>query len=518
MGGLWTPARDAPLTEPPLLGDETPTFQIAPPCHTNAAGEAIDFMASIGRAMDQAQQTVATLWMGERRDGLWAAFELFEWLQRQNGKSYPALCRELSGLFLFGEQLLIHTAHNSLAVMNQWKLTLETVEANDELTRRIKRISKKDGEEGIELMSGAELQFRVRSGRGKGRSLSGNFVCVDEALYLKQSDLDAFGPTTLARANAQVAYQSTPPESADAPIMQIRQRAHAGAPRMAGAEWVNPQGADLSDPRVLARVNPALGRRITLERMEDMRGMLGAEGFARECGGIWPDPATGRSIDPAQWARLRDAGSQRADGAVVALGLSVAPMRNIAAIALWSLRPDGQGHGKLVDFRLGTDWCVSRFVELLAVLNPALVGMTKAVAESFGPELAEAGLAIVPRPPISPSDDRPPARLRHGNIIPLAGGDTKAACGQIIDAVRNAARALDTDPGRPTFRIVPSPDLDASVAGASTKQVGDGITWARQGLGTEESPIEALTIARWIHASFGHLVEEDDYDVLESVY
>lgn len=517
MSGLWTPA--AQLAPEMVLGSLQPTFQVAPAFHSNAAGELVDFMDQIGRPMAEEQQLVMHLWCGERADGSWAAFELFEWLQRQNGKSYPALARELGGLFVLGEQLLIHTAHNSVAVMNQWKLTLETVEGNADLTRRIKRISKKDGEEGIELMSGAELQFRVRSGRGKGRSLSGNFIGIDEALYLKQSDLDAFGPTTLARANAQVAYMSTPPEDADAPIMQIRQRAHDGAPRMAGCEWVNPRGADLNDPRVIARVNPAYGRRISHERiMVDLRGMLGAEGWARECGGIWPDPATGKSIDPAQWARLQDSGSQRGDGATVAYGVSVAPMRNIAAIALWSTRPDGQGHGRLVDFRLGTDWIVTRLVELLATLNPALVGMTKGVAESIGPELAEAGLAIVSRPPISPKEDAEPGRLHHGNVIPLAGGDTKAACGQIIDAVRNAARILDTSPDSGGLRVVPSADLDASVAGASTKLLGDGITWVRKGMGTEAAPIEALTIARWIHASFGQLVEEDDYDVLDSVY
>lgn len=488
-----------------LLGNTTPTFQVAPPATSNAAGEVIDLMASISRPMDDWQQLVMHLWLGERGNGLWSAFQLFLWLQRQNGKSYPALARELGGLFLFGESKILHTAHNAVAVMNHWKLTLEVIEANDELDRRLRRVNRKDGEEGLELMSGAELQFRVRSGRGKARGLTGDCVIVDEALYLKPSDMDAFGPTTLARAGAQVIFTSTPPESSEAPIMQVRQNAHSGAPRMAGAEWVNPPSSDVRRPEVIARVNPTYNRRITDERMEDMQTLLGPEGYARECGGIWPDPATGKSIDPRRWAELQDGGSQREAGAAVALGVSIAPLRNISAIALFSMRPDGLGHGALVDFRLGTDWIVGRLVELLAGLNPALVGMRRGVAASLAPDLVAAGIPVVTRPSVSADEDS--VRLSHGDLVPLAGGDTAAACGQVVDAVR-----------RGTLRVVPSPDLDASVAGATTRVLDDGITWVRKGLGTEAAPIEAFTIARWIHASFGALVEEDDYDVLDSVF
>lgn len=486
-----------------LLGSQVPTFEAAPDCTTNAAGEVCEFMASLGRPQDEWQRRVLELWLGEDRTGLWTAFELWLWLQRQNGKGDPLVARELAGLFLFGEQRLIHTAHKSETVQAAWKRTLELVDGSDDLLRRLsprQGISRKDGEEGLRLRSGAELQFRVRSGRGKGRGLTGNFVGLDEALYLTAADLEAFGPTMLAQANAQVAYTSTAPLDPESPIISVRERAHAGAERMAGAEWVSPPGVDLDDPAVLAAVNPMYGRRITPERMRDMRRLLGPDGYARECGGIWPDPATGRSIDPRRWAELQDSGSRRAKGGVTAVGVSIAPMRDVAAVVLFGTRADGLGHVQLVDLRLGVAWLVNRLVEWLDSLRPALVGMTRGTAASLGPELAEAGITV--------AED--PERPAHGDLVTLAGPELAAGCGQLMDAVRQRS-----------LRVAPSPDLDAAVAGTSTRVLGDGITWVRRGLGTEAAPLEAATIARAVHVSRAGLLVEGEYnvdDVLASVY
>ena len=48
---------------------------------------------------------------GERADGKWAAFETALIVPRQNGKGSILEARELAGLFLFGEQLILHSAH-----------------------------------------------------------------------------------------------------------------------------------------------------------------------------------------------------------------------------------------------------------------------------------------------------------------------------------------------------------------------------------------------------------------------
>jgi hypothetical protein len=47
----------------------------------------------------------------ERADGKWAAFEVGLNVARQNGKGSILEARELAGLFLLGERLIIHSAH-----------------------------------------------------------------------------------------------------------------------------------------------------------------------------------------------------------------------------------------------------------------------------------------------------------------------------------------------------------------------------------------------------------------------
>jgi hypothetical protein len=68
------------------------------------------------------------------------------------------------------------------------------------------------------------------------------------------------------------------------------------------------------------------------------------------------------------------------------------------------------------------------------------------------------------------------------------------AAGALFDAVAEA-----------TVRYVPRPALDAAVAGARQRPLGDGWAWARKGLSVDLCPLVALTLARWGHATRAHL-------------
>ena len=64
-----------------------------------------------GLFLDDWQQFVLRHALGERADGKWAAQTVGLTVGRQNGKGSILEARELAGLFLLGEQLIIHTAH-----------------------------------------------------------------------------------------------------------------------------------------------------------------------------------------------------------------------------------------------------------------------------------------------------------------------------------------------------------------------------------------------------------------------
>jgi hypothetical protein len=54
------------------------------------------------------------------------------------------------------------------------------------------------------------------------------------------------------------------------------------------------------------------------------------------------------------------------------------------------------------------------------------------------------------------------------------------------------------------LRYVPRPALDAAVAGAATRPLGDSWAWARKGLSTDICPLVAVSLARWGHATRAH--------------
>jgi len=176
-------------------------------------------------------------------------------------------------------------------------------------------------------------------------------------------------------------------------------------------------------------------------------------------------------IAEAAWRALADPKSEAVDP--VAFAADVTPERSHAAIAVAGLRPDGLGHGEVVDHRPGIGWVVPRLLELHQRWKPCAV-----VVDPTGP----AGSLIAPLEAAGLEVVKPSAR------------EAAHAAGDVFDAVAEG-----------TVRIVPRPALDAAVAGAQQRPLGDGWAWARKGLSVDICPLVALTLARWGHATRAHL-------------
>src|SRR5690606_3057608 len=87
-----------------------PRLLVAPPRSGSAGSEAVDLAASAGLRLHAWQALALEEACGEV-DGRWAAFEVAVVAPRQNGKGAILEARVLAGLFLFGEQLIIWSAH-----------------------------------------------------------------------------------------------------------------------------------------------------------------------------------------------------------------------------------------------------------------------------------------------------------------------------------------------------------------------------------------------------------------------
>jgi phage terminase large subunit-like protein len=93
------------------LGAQRPRLLHVPDFSSSTGEEACELAAMAGLEMDPWQQFAIHNALGERPDGKWAAFEVGIEVPRQNGKGGILETFGLAGLFLLGEQLIIHSAH-----------------------------------------------------------------------------------------------------------------------------------------------------------------------------------------------------------------------------------------------------------------------------------------------------------------------------------------------------------------------------------------------------------------------
>src|SRR3954470_7564373 len=94
-----------------VLGAQRPSHIWLPPSVGSAGEEAIELCELAGVNLDEWQRFILAPAPGERDDGKWGAVEVGVERGRQNGKGGLLEGRELAGLFLFGERLITHCAH-----------------------------------------------------------------------------------------------------------------------------------------------------------------------------------------------------------------------------------------------------------------------------------------------------------------------------------------------------------------------------------------------------------------------
>lgn len=490
--------------ERPLVGAQKPRFLSVPDYGTSAGAAAADLAADAGLVLDPWQRLVLDHALGEKPDGRWSAFEVGVLVSRQNGKGSILEARELAGLFLFGERLILHSAHEFKTAQEAFLRIRELIEGTRAFSRRVKRITNNTAEVGIELIGGQRLKFVARSG-GSGRGFSGDVVILDEAFNLPDAAIEALMPTMSARPNPQLWYTSSAPDQDLAPCLpltRVRNRGvKGGDPSLAYFEWSAElcgdncaKGCkdhdDPADPAVWAATNPGMGIRITQEHIGRELVSMGRAGFARERLGVGNYPSEQEDqfevISETIWRGLGDAGSQA--GERVAFAVEVTRGGTHAAIGVASVRDDGLGHVEVVDHRRGTGWIVDRFAGKPDDPDDVgIVGRQAPVALVIDPG-GPAGFLI---PDLEEALKDPKTGEPRVTIITTSARDVAQATGGFIAACGVA------EGDESMLRHRPHPALDTAVAGATTKPLGDGRKWAPRNASVDISPLRAVTLARW---------------------
>jgi hypothetical protein len=459
---------------PPLYGTERD------PSRPTLGGDVAAVAERLGTPFMPWQRRVADVAMEvDPATGLLVYGEVVLTLPRQSGKTTLELAAMVHRCRTWPRSRVLYSAQDRIHARLKWEddhvAALQRSPFAGEFKVRYQR-----GDEAIRWDNGSRHGITA-PGEKAGHSDVLDLAVADEAWGLEDSRLEqGLSPTMVTRDQPQFWVVSTAGTHKSG---YLRAKVDAGRARAAAGgrgtvcyfEWSAVEGADPADPATWWSCMPALGHTVTERRIAAEFERLDLADFCRAYLNWWPGeiPADWQVVAEADWLSLADPGSAPVDP--VAFAADVTPDRSAAAIAVAGVRPDGLGHVEVVDHRPGTGWVVGRLVELREKWQPcAIVVDDTGPAASLIPPLEAAELEVV----------RPTTRARA------------AADSGFYDSVVER-----------TVRYMPGPHgpaLVAAVAGAAKRPLGDSWAWARRGLSVDISPLVAVSLARWGHATRAH--------------
>lgn len=465
-----------------LLGDQAPRVSNYPAFGSSSGAEAIELAESAGVFLYPWQRHVIDVMLGERQDGKWSSYELGFLVARQNGKGEILLVRELAGLFLLGERLLLHSAHEFKTSKEAYLRIKGVIEGAPHLSSRVKQFYQSNQETAVELKNGARLRFMARS-RQSGRGFSAQTLLMDEAQEMSETARAALLFTTAAQKNPQLVYTGTVPteDTANSEVFtSVRDRGRAGDdPQLAWLEWSiypgtpkEPIKPELDDRTGWAAANPSRGHLISDEQIERERLSTNEQTFLEERLSFWPS----RGEDEMPWSVVTEADYLACDAKIpdgtegwlqapTALAVEMSQDRKTVTVVAAGSTPDGPGAQVLVREPNGSAVLDTIATLALSADRPvvAVVIDPRSQAGSLIPDLEDLGVTVLECPT----------------------NDLVKATGSLLDAMRSAG-----------VRFRRSPELDTAVALAETRKYGEAELIDRWGPG-DPTPLIGVALARF---------------------
>lgn len=463
-----------------LLGSQVPTHRLVPDFDFTRGPDAIEIGEIAGYQLDPYQREYlndglgvvvvpSTLHRDRRLVEKWAALEVGIELSRQNGKSVAKEVRCIAGIYIFGERRIVYSAHKVETVLDALQRIADALHSDPELKAEVKQVRSGNGKEAIEFYSGQVIRFRTRTAGG-GRGLDGDCVVLDESQALVDDHIGALMPLVSARPNPQLWYggsaggkHSTVQASL---VRNCLERKSGLVYWRFVADETDPPGS----PQTWAKVNPAVGRRMTLGAIEAEYNRMSRVRFGMERLGIGDYPrAEGEDwvIPRRRWETAEDTDSKMVGSVAFAVEVSWDMLRASIGVAGW--RRDGSRHLEVIANEQGTGWVAA---DLKAYLTKH---------ENLGVVLDPGGPANVLIGPLRDVGISTDAE----NLTLLKSGDLTQAYGGLYTGMMSP---------QPTYRHTGSSVLTGALADASTRKVGGSTTWKRAGE-ADVSPLLAVTWA-----------------------
>lgn len=420
--------------------------------------------------LDEWQDQALEASMGERAgpDARWASKFVGISAPRQNGKSQLIVARALAGVLLFGEKMIIISAHETDTAREVWKRLIDIVEANPTLEARVTGRMDAINREFLAFGKGEDRQtIKLKARRRSGvRGFSADCLLLDEAQILDKGAWGSIVPTMSARPNPQIWLFGTPPTDEDDPFAfsRVRESAMAKKARHTWLEWSAGPDDDFNSPAVWAAANPAFGVRISEEACADDRAAMDDEQFGQERLGIWRVDSVNAVFTADEWKALGTEGPANAVKPQV-LAVDMSHNRQISIAACWHTDDNGL------------------FAE------EVWAGPDTAAAIKWLRDRAGYRMPIVIDAASPASSLIPGLKAVRAKVITTHATDMAKACGLVFDMVKAGTLRHGDGPG--------SDALSAAVAGARKRAIRDagGWGWDRRDESVNIAPLVAFTLA-----------------------
>jgi hypothetical protein len=425
--------------------------------------------------LDEPQKLSVEHMLATRADHMWAARTTGRAEPRQNGKGEEIEVVEAWDLTQRAA-MIVHTAHEIPTSTRAHLRMVGHLQAHKDLRQKVAKVRSSNSDRSIEMINGGQIIYRTRTAGG-GRGLDDiSRLVVDEAQHAQAEQLAASTPILAVNPNPQMNFMgSAGIAGRSVQWWELRKRALAGdATDFAWLEYTAEQvslvdgqvvsvRADSADMAAWVKANHGFPERVPPEFLAEQLRLLGPELFGREHLCEW-DPPPGELpslFPPGAWEAC--SGPQPDDSRVDALSVAVSYDLTRAAICAAGI-DDGKTYVKPLQYDRGTGWLMDRAKAEQDRHGVDVVVDGKGPGAVLIPALQNAGVAL--------------------KIIDT--GEMLDACADLFNAVRDG-----------TVRHGSYPELDAAVAAAVKRIVGERWALGRRVSTADISVLEAVTLAAW---------------------
>jgi phage terminase large subunit-like protein len=390
LGGVQTPRIHSQLNDLPSKGHEM-----------------IEFAKEIGMPLMPWQEFVAIHGHKVKPDGRYHHSECGLVIARQSGKSTFMMLRVLTGMFVWGENLQLSSAHRLTTSLETFRQMVGIIESNDKLASEVKKIRWQHGAEEMELKGGRRFVVKAANNASRGISAPSS-IHLDELREYKDEDAwSSMRYTMMASKNPQVWIYSNAGDQHSVILNKLRERAIAASVNPSDTigwfEWSAEPDAPITLPSgeinwpAFAQANPSLGITIHPDNIKavinDPPDIVRTEVLCQ-----WVDTINS-AIDAQKWELCKTDPIPLDPDKETWFGLDLSPDRKFGALVATQKLP-----GEKFNLVLLHTWSNDYSINDLAVANDIApyvrkynvqtVAYSKRTAQAVASRLVPAGIPI----------------------------------------------------------------------------------------------------------------------------